>query len=146
MFPSSYDLWRVWKSLEVPARKCLCLLGSIAQIVECFNLEVASGKAWRINLSCAKSTNSQSLWAHHHKGKSKRWSFPPWIVQLEQKVFVHKPVQPENSFIHFPNCWLLRGNIHMALMNPWPGISSTSHTIDYWILQARVGYYIEAAS
>lgn len=43
-------------------------------------------------------------------------------------------------------CWLLHGNVHMALMNSWPGISSKSPTIDYWILQTRVGYYIEAVS
>ena len=80
------------------------------------------------------------------RGNQKDQPFPLEYSRLNKKHFkIHKSVQPENSLTQFLNRWLLRGNIHMALMNPWPVISSKSHTIDYWILQTRVGYYREAS-
>lgn len=42
--------------------------------------------------------------------------------------------------MQLPDWRLLRDDTHMALMNPWSGVSCKSLTIDCWILQAGFGY------
>lgn len=43
---------------------------------------------------------SQPLWIQHHKGKSKKWSFPPQIFQLEQKEFLNPQTCPARKQLH----------------------------------------------
>lgn len=95
-----WSLATLKKPGSYPARKCLCLPDSTAQIVTYFILRVAVGKTWRVKIPCTISTNFTASLSPILKGKSKRWSFLPQIFQLEQKEFLNPQIGPARKQSH----------------------------------------------
>lgn len=137
MVPPAHDLWKLQKGLEaVPARKHLCLW-LCCSLNDMF---YHGGSWWEV--TSHKNPISQIRLLHSLSELSSQGKYQQGssilLIHLELKrSFSHKP---ESGFMQFPDLWLLRGDAHMALMNPYSGISCKSLTIDYWILQAGLGY------
>lgn len=130
-FPWSLETLK--KPRSYPATWCLRLPGSAAQIVEYFILRVAVGKTWRVKILHTISTNFTASLNPTLKGKSKRWSFPPQIFQLEQKEFLNPQIGPARKQSHtvpkpLTVAWQCTHGIDESLA--WPGLQVSYN----WIL------------